>query len=381
MRRTDSKWRGPERAKRSLSGPSRVDAVLRSAWADMFSEMFLRLRRVVATAAIAGILLGAFVGCSAAPPPDSWVMTPISYDNRMDGDDGPPEIVDATYPMALTSDTAGGFWGASAGSFLHVDAEGVAVRRFNLEAGAPTGAIAAVSPTVLVMATGERTPTYPGSVVLFDTEAMSWTDVHRDERALGDIAAHGDDVYVVAYALGEPAFTIEKLPLTSPANPVPVGPVFDGYSPVAIDVGSDGTLFVATDAERITLAADGTVQEREPVGSTNPVVSVNERGDAVWSGIVRPPGNLPSFVSGGSAEARDIIEAHVQCDPESPEFSTQGLEYLTLSTRQDSLILPFLCSPRSITWINDHELVASIGTEGGAPLVRLTPPADIQRRT
>lgn len=57
--------------------------------------------------------------------------------HRMDGDDGPPELVDATYRMALTSDTAGGFRGASAGSFLHVDAGGVAVGRFNLDPGTP----------------------------------------------------------------------------------------------------------------------------------------------------------------------------------------------------------------------------------------------------
>lgn len=325
-------------------------------------------------------MLGTVAGCAAAPPADSWVLTPMGYDNRMDGDNGPPELVDATFPMSLTSDTAGGFWGASAGSFLHVDAGGVAVRRFNLDPGTPNGEIAAVSPTVLVMSARERTPTYPGSVMLFDTETMSWTDVHRDERALGDIAANGDDVYVVAYEFGEPAFTIEKLTLSAPAEPIPVGPRFDGHEQVAIDVGGDGTLYVATNTERITLAADGTVQQREPVGSTNPVVTVNERGDVAWADLEPSSAGLHAFVSGGSAEARDIIDAHIQCDPGIPELSIQGLDYLTLATGQDSLILPFLCSPRSITWINDRELVASIGTEGGAPLVRLTPPADAQRR-
>jgi hypothetical protein len=134
-------------------------------------------------------------------------------------------------------------------------------------------------------------------------------------------------------------------------------------------------VYVATSTERISLAADGTVQWREPVGSTNPVVSVNERGDVAWSGLGPTPAALPTFVVGGSAEARGIIADHIECDPETLAVSGQGVDYLTLATSQNSLTLPFLCAPRSITWVTDHELVASIGTEGGAPLVRLTPPA------
>lgn len=337
--------------------------------------MISRVRRAMAIAVGVVVTLGSVTSCAAEPPADSWVLTPISYDNRMDGDTGPPDVIDAAYPMALTGDTAGGFWGASAGSFLHVDEAGVAVRRFNLDPGAPTGAIAAISPTVLLMSTGEQTATHSGSVMLFDSEAMSWTEVHRDERALGDIANYGDTVYVVAYEFGKPAFTIEKIALSAPAEPIPVGPTFDGYGQVAIDVDSDGTIYVATSTERISLAADGTVQWREPVGSTNPVVSVNERGDVAWSGLDPTPAALPTFVVGGSAEARGIIDAHIECEPETLAFSGQGVDYVTLATSQNSLTLPFLCAPRSITWVNDHELVASIGTEGGAPLVRLTPPA------
>jgi hypothetical protein len=94
-----------------------------------------------------------------------------------------------------------------------------------------------------------------------------------------------------------------------------------------------------------------------------------------WSGLDPTPAALPTFVVGGSAEARGIIDDHIECDPETLAFSGQGVDYLTLATSQNSRTLPFLCAPRSITWINDHELVVSIGTEGGAPLVRLTPPA------
>ncbi len=158
--------------------------------------MIRRLRRGVATVMLA-TMLAAAVGCAPEPPPDAWVLSPVQYDNRMDGDEGLPRLIDTTYPMALASDTTGGFWGTSASSYLHVDAEGVAVRRFNLEPGMPDGRIAAVSPTVLVVSTGTPEPTRPGAVMLFDTEAMSWAEIHRDKRVLGDIAAQGDGVYIV----------------------------------------------------------------------------------------------------------------------------------------------------------------------------------------
>lgn len=332
-----------------------------------------RLRRgTTAAALVASLTLVS--ACAAEPPADSWVMTPISYDNRMDGDTGAPQYIDAAYPMALTGDTAGGFWGVSAGSFLHIDANGEAVRRFNLDPGAPNGAIAALSPTVLAMATGERTLTYPGSVTVFDTEAMTWEEVHRDERALGDIAARGDEIYVVAYVLGDPAFTVEKLSLASSVAPIQMGPVFAGHGPVAIAVDSEGVLYIATNRERIIVAPDGTVQDRQQVGSANPDVAVSEYGKVAWSGLEPATATVPSFVEGGSAQARDIIDAHTDCNPESPELAVTGLDYLTLGTPTDLVTLPFLCAPHSITWINDIELVASIGNEGGAPLVRLTPP-------
>ena len=67
--------------------------------------MIRRLRRGVATVMLA-TMLAAAVGCAPEPPPDAWVLSPVQYDNRMDGDEGLPRLIDTTYPMALASD----FW-------------------------------------------------------------------------------------------------------------------------------------------------------------------------------------------------------------------------------------------------------------------------------
>ena len=332
--------------------------------------------RLLAAVGIAMAVLSATVGCGAEPPADAWVLAPISYDNRMDGEAGPSDFIDASYPMSLVSDTAGGFWGVSAGSWLHIDETGAAVSRFNLDPGAPGGAVDAVTPTVLAVASGEGTPSYPGTILLFDTETMSWEELHRDERALGDIATTSDAVYFVAYTPGESTFTIEKLALTPGAKPVTVSPALDGQGPVAIDVDNGGMLYVATPTERIILGPDGTIRSSDPVPSIHPGVSVNDRGDVVWSGQAATTAALPTFVSGGSAEARRIIDSYIECDPNNPPFSTQGIDHLTVSSSEESVALPFLCSPSGFTWINDRELVVSVGDEGGAPLVRVTPPSD-----
>ena len=248
--------------------------------------------------------------------------------------------------------------------------------RFNLDPGVPDGAVDAVTPTVLAIADGEGTPSYPGTILLFDTETMSREELHRDERALGDIATTSDAVYFVAYTPGEPTFTIDKLALTPGAKPVTVLPAIDGHGPVGIDVDNDGVLYIATPAERIIVGPDGTIRSSEPVPSTHPGVSVNDRGDVVWAGQAAKTAAVPTFVAGGSADARRTIDYYIECDPNNPPFSTQGIDHLTVSSSEESVTLPFLCSPAGFTWINDRELVVSVGDEGGSPLVRVTPPDD-----
>ena len=118
------------------------------------------------------------------------------------------------------------------------------------------------------------------------------------------------------------------------------------------------------------------IRSSEPVHSTHPRVAVNDRGDVAWSGQASTTTALPTFVSGGSAEARQIIDSHSECDPNNPQFSTQSIDHLTVSSSEESVTLPVLCSPAGLTWINDRELVVSVGDEGVASLVRVTRPAD-----
>lgn len=312
------------------------------------------------------------VACAPEPAADAWILTPLSYDNRLDGEGGSPDRIDVTYPMDVTPDTAGGFWGHSAGSFVHIDADGTATRRFNLESDAPHGAIVALSPTTLVMAryAGAQVP---GSVVLFDTETMMFDALHDDTRTLGAIAARGDDLYLAVYRSDEPAFTIETLSVSDPGIPRQVGPTFDGLGPVAIDVDDAGTVYIATESEHIVMAGDGTIVQREDIASSRPSVAVNGNGDAVWTGHGSASARVPSFVRGGSAEARDIIGAYFECDTRAGA-AAPAVDVLTLTQDSSVVSSPFLCGPARATWIDDDQLVVSIGTEGGAVLVRVTPP-------
>lgn len=331
-----------------------------------------RRRRFVAAALVTAATAGGLVACAPEPPTDAWVLTPISYDNRLDGDGGAPEHIDLTYPMALTGDTAGGFWGHSAGSFVHIDADGTAVRRFNLDPGAPSGMTVALNPTTLVM-TSQTDARFTSSVVLFDTDTMTFSDLSDDTRTIGALAAHGGDVYLAVYGFGEPTFTVETLSASAPGTPRQIGPAFDGHGPLAIDVDDAGTVYVATESERIVISDEGTILHREDVPSIRPAVAVNGDGDAVWTGQAPASADVPSFVRGGSGEARDIIATYSECAA-GPNASESAVDVLTLATGATERSLPFLCGQARVTWIDDDQLVASVGTENGAVLVRITPP-------
>lgn len=104
------------------------------------------------TAAITLVMVG-ITGCTTAPvpvPDDAWLVSPISYDNAMDGE--PANRIDVTYSMQkMTGDTAGGFWTESAGCWLHIDRYGEAASRFNDDSSIRVHGISAISPTVLAV--------------------------------------------------------------------------------------------------------------------------------------------------------------------------------------------------------------------------------------
>ena len=320
----------------------------------------------------ASFALVALGGC-APMPPDAWRLEPIRHDNRSDGEIGPARFTDVTFAMRLTPDTAGGFWGESAGSWLHLDADGTALRRFDLGLDAPNPiyGISALTPTrLLVSAPAEGAS---GAIHLFDTATGSWETVYREIGILGDLAVRGDDVYIVEFAHEgrSGTFTVRRLDLrapdslvdASPPLPVPAGGSWL-HDAVAIDVGPDGTLFLATSSERITVGPDGQVLERVPRETPYPLVAVGPEGTAVWSGGRVSTDEVPFRLTGGSAEAREVL-AQIGCSGDALEVAS-GVSGLTL---------PFLCAPRGIAWLDPHAFVVSVGGESGAVLVRVDAPA------
>lgn len=324
-----------------------------------------RLGRGVGSA-LAVAALAALAGCAAPPADDAWVLTPIRYDNRLEGEPH-AQLTDVTFPMRLASDTAGGLWGTSAGSWLHLDADGQAVRRFTLEEWASrVDAFAAVSPTRLAAtaSVGELTST-ARAVMLFDTEAMSWQLLQAETELLGDIAVRGDDVYYVRYTSGVASFAIMRLTLGSPADAVPASPELPrpleaiDASGAALDVGPDGTIYVATATERFVVSPSGELVERLTAASARPDVAVSPSGEVLWS--TAPPRETRRSMAlvDASPQARELLEPLLRCRDDG----------LALGEH----VLP-LCAVRGLAWLDDGTLVVSVGGETGAPLLRVTPP-------
>ncbi len=318
------------------------------------------------------VAVSAMTGCSPQPGADDWVLTPVRYDNRMEGETGPPDLIDVTFPMGVTSDTAGGFWGFSSGSWVHIDVDGETVRRFNLDGGAPRGPVAAISPTVLVLSEEWAGTGIAGRLVVFDTEEMTWTELHRDTRPLGGIAVADEDVYFVAHALGSEAMTVERLPLDGGEPPVAVTAPVPEIGPSALTAGGDGRIHLATQGTRYTFGPDGALQETAEVSSTFPAVTANARGDVAWSTQEASGRDVPGFVDGGSEQARSVMES--TCASVAQGSGPNTPDRIDLVIGGEDIRLPLLCAPAGYTWLADGVLLVSVGGEGGATLVRVEPP-------
>lgn len=311
-----------------------------------------------------GALL-ALGGC-ASPPADAWTLAPIRPDNTPPG--GPASaIVDVTFPMRLASDTRGGVWGTSAGSWLHLGAEGQTLQRFNLDPNtAPrVEGLAAVSPTQLVVtaSAGELTDSMR-AVMLFDTERMTWDTLQAERFLLGDVAVHDDEVFYVRIT-GEGRFEIARVALGERADAEVVSPELRAPSAavdasgIALAVAPDGTLYVATADEHLVMSPEGELIEREAVVSARPLVAVSPAGRVAWVSAPRPGARPNVALVDASREARELITGFLECESEG----------LTLGP----LALP-LCTVGGIAWLDDDTLAVSAGGEGGAPLIRVTPP-------
>lgn len=328
--------------------------------------------RGLAAALVVGVVTALPAACSV-PPADAWLLLAIRHDNRLDGH-ALPQPTDVTFPMQVTSDTAGGFWGYSAGSWLHVDADGTTVRRFNLfddTAPRELHGIAALTPERLVVSAGADGAA--GALHVFDTASGSWEVIHRDASLLGDVATRVDEIYVVAYATDEGVFTVRRIDPEVPGGavdvtgrlpwPRPLTPSLHGT--VAIAVGSDGTVYVATQAERIVVDADGRIRDRAPAEVVAPDVAVGPDGAVVWlSGATTLP-VAPTRVIVASDEAREVI-ATAGCDDTR----------LVVGPGTGDTVLEAPCGARGLAWVGPRTLVASVGGESGAVLVRAEAPGD-----
>jgi hypothetical protein len=333
-----------------------------------------------------GLVVVSITGCTAAPmpvPDDVWLVSPIRYDNAMDGETGNP--IDVTYSMQkMTSDTAGGFWTESAGSWLHIDRHGEAVRRFNDELLIRVHAISASSPTLLAVSREEGGQ--PAGLYLFDTDNGSWTLVAASAAAMGDVVAQSDGRLVfVDYPEGPPPrwpgmaaepgelpmpYSIFSVDSTGETSTL-IGPEAGLMgSAVELDAAPDGTLYVSTESETFVIGGDGIRSQVASHQPSHPILAVSPSGALLYVAPSEIAGaDVEWMLDSGSAEAREVMSVKGKCQPgNSPP--------LTVTMKENAATLPFSCSAGGAVWVSDTSFVVSIGDEGGTVLAKVTLPAD-----
>jgi hypothetical protein len=319
-----------------------------------------------AAAAMTAVMLLGLPACTT-PSEDAWTVEPIRYDNALDGQ--PASMTDVTYPMGnLTSDTDGGFWAESAGSWLHISADGETLRRFNLLDGADmrtVRGIAAATPTELVVSHDALGP--DGALSRFDTESMRWEAIPVAGDWIGDVAVLEGAIFYVEYSgprITPIPFVIRKLePGGALSTLTPAAGETFRAEHVAIDLDREGNVYVVTESQRLILAASGSVTSREQQDVPHPVVAASPDGSVLWSAGTGPD-DLDWRILSASPEARHVIDQHSACADTGLAIRSNGAD----------IALPFLCDARSAVWLDENSLALSAGTEGGAVLARVTAP-------
>lgn len=310
-------------------------------------------------------------------------MSPLSYDNGMAGQ--PEDHIDVTYPMGnMSSDTAGGFWTESAGSWLHIDSQGDTVRRFNGDPQIAVHGFSAISPTTLVVS--REGGGQPEGLYTFDTDDDKWAAISTPGTAMGDVVAlGGGQLVVVAYPAGAPPrwpgpvtaagellmpYSILAMTVDGQQE-VLIGPDLGlSATDLALDATSDGVVYVSTESETYALGTDGTRVDVEPHKLGNPLLAVGLSGALLAAApLSADTPDAEWVVDSGSAEARTVIEENMVCTP-----TTNAQLAVALDTRIATL--PFSCNARSAVWISDTAFVMSIGSESGAVIAKVTMPTD-----
>lgn len=322
-----------------------------------------RFQRSGLAAAVACIAL--LTSCTSTPPPDAWVIAPIEYDNTMDGAVG-RDMTDVTYPMPhIASDSVGGFWTESGGSWLHIDEDGEATRRFNLDgenAYLRVRGMASISPSQLVVS-GHMDGEWEGGLWMFDTTQMAWTSIPTDGKVIGDVAVVGKTIFYVENlydAAGDVTFVVRQHDDVA-ADPVrtPQLDVSDGDT-VILSVEPDGTIIANTGTHLFAVDPAGEATEVSEFAPESPVSATSADGLTAWATNARGT-DKAWYVEGGSSEARRLTEIDEYCGPRSIETSE----------RQTS---PPLCNIQAIEWLDSGTLIVSAGTEGGSVLATVRAP-------
>jgi hypothetical protein len=318
---------------------------------------------------LCGVVVCLLAGCGPIPG-DVWRVEPISYDNALDGD--PASFTDVTYPMVqMTADTIGGIWTESAGSWLHLDAEGKTVRRFNVEAERAVSTvrgIAALSPTELVVSHDARGDGQALSV--FDTESMRWSDLPGGGDWIGDVAVDDGNILYIEYAappVVPTPFIVRELNRTTGAVATLAehdDPLTAEDAKIAVD---GGDVYLVTETGTLLLV-DGRVTAADggASGGSPPYLSVAANGDLIAPDDAAAAVEAQSTVVGGSAEARRVLEL----------AACEHRDGIAVRQRGALLRFPDICQPRSVAWLDDGSFVASLGNESGAVLARFVPPVE-----
>lgn len=259
--------------------------------------------------------LGALVllaGCATVDiPKDAWTITPIAYDNALDGE-SPEEPIDVTYPMGnITPDTAGGIWTESAESWLHLDEAGTTLQRFNTELFVTVHGISAVSPTVLAVSRTDRENLAGGSgLFLFDTKAKSWERVDAAGSTTGDVevATSGRLLFVDflgmpapdAFASAQTEFAVRAIDSAGRVSTVLESEEGRTARVVAIDSDASGAVYVRTNSETLIVDANGEVTTQSEQYSGWPVLAVSPGGNLLTADPTSTPTRSPASTATSS---------------------------------------------------------------------------------
>ena len=331
------------------------------------------------------MVLASLLGLSAcsAVPADSWLISPIEYDNAMDGQ--ATARTDVTYAMHhLSDDTAGGLWTESSGSWLHLDENGDTLSRFNDDLLFTVHGISAVTPTVLAVSRTRRGEIggADSGLFLFDTGSRSWEKLEVAASSIGDVVV-ADDGRIVFVEFLEPAaehrrpsdpsrgYAIRSIDAAGRLATLLAPETVLAASVVEIDVDPNGTVFLSTERETLRVEPDGAVTTLLTYPVQMPVLSVSPAGDVISRRPADAGAAEPVWrTDGGSEEARGIIHARADC-----AGSTTG--ELAVTTAGVSTALPFSCGSNGVAWITDASFVLSIGDESGTVLGRITSPSGV----